>query len=509
MPQYGSNQGGGNGWNRDSLRFTTPSQPEQRPAAQPPQESEYGFNGEPLSLPRARSASGTVRRTRTDNSIEFPTQARQLHTEEAAPSRRRSGAGSTAAGRTASQRPRTAQSGTKRRAAPQSGPKRGTAAARQHPQGQKQRPQNAAPRDPRRKEQRKKRKVTRAVMRRRRMMRRLAAFAVLLVVIGVGFYLTLTMLFRINSIQVQTADGAQVQEIAGYTSDQILQALGVQNEDNIFSFDPKSKAAALERQFPLLESIQVERDYPNAVVVRVTEATAVYAMQTTSGWLTLSDHFKILACDAAQPAGLCTLYGGDPVSVQPGDQLNFEAPQPESAAASEDASEASSAAEEVPEDNRLDTLETLRSKLEEYGLLADVTRMEFADTDNVAFLYQDRISVLLGTLNDLDAKIKYVSYIVNNEDGKGCAPTDTGKLDLSHVSASNVPKFYLAQGEPTLPSGYVVPAAVEEPAASEPAEDTADSDSTAAPADAPASAEDEVPLTDPARMTAVDDENPM
>ena len=37
-------------------------------------------------------------------------------------------------------------------------------------------------------------------------------------------------------------------------------------------------------------------------------------------------------------------------------------------------------------------LRTLRSKLEEYGLSQDVTRLEVADTEQIAFLYQDRIS---------------------------------------------------------------------------------------------------------------------
>jgi hypothetical protein len=57
------------------------------------------------------------------------------------------------------------------------------------------------------------------------------------------------MLFLISSIQVQTADGV-VQEAGGYTSDQILQALDVHPEENIFSFDPGSKAAALEKVSP-------------------------------------------------------------------------------------------------------------------------------------------------------------------------------------------------------------------------------------------------------------------
>ena len=45
----------------------------------------------------------------------------------------------------------------------------------------------------------------------------------------------------------------------------------------------------------------------------------------------------------------------------------------------------------------MEALRTLRSKLEEYGLSQDVTRLEVADTEQLAFLYQDRISVLLGT----------------------------------------------------------------------------------------------------------------
>ena len=74
----------------------------------------------------------------------------------------------------------------------------------------------------------------------------------LLCVIGAGIYLTMTMLFRINSIQVQTPDGKQVTEIAGYSADSILQRMGVQLEENIFSFEPGEKAAVLEQNFPCL-----------------------------------------------------------------------------------------------------------------------------------------------------------------------------------------------------------------------------------------------------------------
>ena len=506
-------QNRGNNGNIYDLRRDLPRSPSssQGGGASGSSDGNYGFNGEPLSFAPDRTANGTVRRTRTDNSIEFPTQPRTVRqTEETRRTRSQSTARS-------AQRPRTAQpnrassSGTAQR--PKTTKKRrsqsgGKTAARQQAQNQRLRPvqQN---RDPVRREKRKKRKMTQKAIRRRRMIRKLMALVTLLAVIAAGIYLTVTMLFKIGTIEVQTADGAVVQEIAGYTSDEILQTLGVQLEENIFSFDPAAKEAELELQYPLLESIKVVRDYPNTVVVQVTEAVPAYAMQTRSGWLTLSDKFKILSCDAAQPEGLKTLYGGEVSTTTPGEMLSFAAEQPAESAASGDSETADSAASTLEvTDKKMEALATLQAKLEEYGMLDDVTRIEFADTDQMAFLYQDRISVLLGTLNDLDYKLDRARYVLTDADGKGVSPTDTGGLDFSHVSAaSTTRKFYLAQGAPTLPSGYVVPEKVEPETPAE----TADSEQTTADdaAGDTAPAEDELPLTDPARMTATDEENPM
>ena len=511
MQQYRNNRNNGNFYDlRKDLQHTPP--PSQQKGSSGSADGRYGFNGEPLSFAPDRTANGTVRRTRTDNSIEFPSQPRRT---EQSGTRRTSGQNRN---RTA-QRSRTAQpeqraSGTarkpqQRRSQGQKPRKTAAQAAQQRYKNQRLRPAQQQPRDPVQREKRKKRRLTRAALKRRRMLRRLMAFVTLLAVIAAGVYLTMTMLFKIGTIQVQTADGTQVTEIAGYSADSILQTLGVQVEENIFSFDPGAKAAELERQYPLLESIRVVRDYPNTVVVQVTEATPTYAVQAGSSWLTLSDKFKILSADPAQPDGLCTLYGGEATTAAPGEQLSFAAPEADSTASTSAASDSSASGVVDETDAKMSALATLQAKLDEYGMLGDVTRIEFADTEQIAFLYQDRISVLLGTLNDLDYKLDRARYMLNNEDGKGCAATDTGRLDFSHVSAGSTRKIYFAQGDPVLPSGYVVPEKVEP----ETPEETADSSLTDEEAPQAAPAEDttpeEIPLTDPARMTANEDENPM
>lgn len=403
-----------------------------------------------------------------DNSIRFPQQTARRPNNQSQ-SRRQ--------GQQRSQRPR--QNTT---AYPTNGsrPRNGQRpqSARRPQSGGRYRPTEANLRSPARREGRKKRRLTRAAVRRRRAIRRLTALALLLCVIGVGVYLTVTMLFKINTLEV-AVDGEVVQEVGGYSSAEILQALGVHAEENIFSFDPAEKAAALEKQFPLLENIRVERDYPNTVVVRTNAATAVYAMQTSGGWLSLSAGLKILDQDSAQP-DLIILYGGEPVSTTPGTQLEFETGPsgPSSGSAASDSAASSEAG--PPTDKRLESLNTLLTALDSSELGADVTRIEFEDPEQMAFLYQGRISVLLGTLNELDYKLRLAKYVLLNEDGKGCSPTDTGMLDLSHLSASSSRKFRFAQGEPTLPSGWTAP---EEPAA--PAEAEAENQPEEAPGTEP------------------------
>lgn len=396
-----------------------------------------------------------------DNSIQFPQQtARRPNNQNQ--SRRQ--------GQQRSQRPRqntTAYPTNGSR--PRNGQRPQNVQSARRPQSSgRYRPTEANLRSPARREGRKKRRLTRAAVRRRRAVRRLTALALLLCVIGVGVYLTVTMLFKINTLEV-AVDGEVVQEVGGYSSAEILQALGVHAEENIFSFDPAEKAAALEKQFPLLENIRVERDYPNTVVVRTNAAAAVYAMQTSGGWLSLSAGLKILDKDSAQP-DLIILCGGEPVSTTPGTQLEFETGPsgPSSGSAASDSAASSEAG--PPTDKRLESLNTLLTALDSSELGADVTRIEFEDPEQMAFLYQGRISVLLGTLNELDYKLRLAKYVLLNEDGKGCSPTDTGMLDLSHLSASSSRKFRFAQGEPTLPSGWTAP---EEPAA--PAEAEAES----------------------------------
>ncbi len=103
-------------------------------------------------------------------------------------------------------------------------------------------------------------------------MRRLTALVMLLAVIAAGVYLTVTMLFKISTIQVQTADGTVVQEVGGYSSARSCRRWMSIRKRTSSALTPPARPPRWKRSSRMLEDIRVERDYPGTVVVRVTEA---------------------------------------------------------------------------------------------------------------------------------------------------------------------------------------------------------------------------------------------
>ena len=93
--------------NRDVARTSAPSQ---NHTPRSTGSSRYGYNGEPLSRPPSRSANGSVRSSRADNSIQFPTQP-QSQTRRPAQGQGSNTTQYPAGSRPAGSRPKNAKSG--------------------------------------------------------------------------------------------------------------------------------------------------------------------------------------------------------------------------------------------------------------------------------------------------------------------------------------------------------------------------------------------------------------
>lgn len=326
------------------------------------------------------------------------------------------------------------------------------------------------------------RRVTQVEKMRIRRRRRVQSVLIVALLVLLGMALTVFLLFKVTSFRVENLDRTTPANTGIYTEEQILDLLGIQEGDNIFSFSAGEKSRLLQQQLPYLDVVEVARQLPNTVVVKVQPATERFAVDTATGWLVLSDGLKVLRTSGEQPDGLILLDAAvDPRSPQsPGSYLVLQDTTPEATPESaqaelekteeeleEDAAESEAGAETEPAtpetaDSRVNQiLSSLMEKLEEWQLLDKITVISLRDLEEINFLYDGRVSVLLGTANNLDYKMRFASNLILDVDGRGLTSTDRGTLDVSYQRTDGSIAAYFEPAEPA-----ATPAPSPEPSAS-------------------------------------------
>lgn len=311
---------------------------------------------------------------------------------------------------------------------------------------------------PTRKKRRKGRKqakaLSKATIRRRKRIGAVVAGLLVLVLVTVGIVYSMNLLFRVKTIEIQTPEGETPADTGVYTEDVILARLGISLGDQFFSFSTAEQEAILQEALPLLENIQVLRDYPDTILVRVEPAVATYTMEIASGWVVLSGQLHVMETVTEQP-DLLVLVGATPSTYVAGQSLAFvqtlEDAWYEEVGETDDLQSLITAETQARSDAQIETLTTILEALEDAELMDDITAIDFNGSDGISFLYQDRITVLIGTTNSLDYKLQLVQYILWNENGDGCAATDTGLLDVSYQSSDGTITTIFAAGDVTFP----------------------------------------------------------
>ena len=124
----------------------------------------------------------------------------------------------------------------------------------------------------------------------------------MLAVLAVGAFVSINLLFKVTIFRVESYDGSQPVDTGIYTSDELIEALGIEKNSNLFAFSTAEKTQQLALQFPYLERVAVEIQLPAAVIIKVEPATERFACMYSGGWMVLSDSLKNSA-HRRQPAG--------------------------------------------------------------------------------------------------------------------------------------------------------------------------------------------------------------
>ena len=198
--------------------------------------------------------------------------------------------------------------------------------------------------------------------RRRRGMAFYAVPVVLLMTITLGVLLY-------NLLKVETI---QVEGTTRYQADEILAACGLKTGDKMFKIKPSAVTGAIERKLSYIGEAELSFRLPTTVILTVSEASVACSVETSSGYILLSDKFKILQADSPMAdANVPIIKGLKPKDVKKGELFTAEQ--------SED----------------ITVIQELFDAIAEYAF-PDVKVIDITDISNISFTCGNQNSILLG-----------------------------------------------------------------------------------------------------------------
>ena len=193
----------------------------------------------------------------------------------------------------------------------------------------------------------------------------------------------LTMFFRIDTIVVQGN--------ARYTDEQIIEAAGVQKEQNLVLLNKYDVKQAIFDALPYVETVVVNRKYPDALLLTVTECVASAAIPGADGTWLMSDSGKILERTATVPDGCVRVTGCELSEPSVGAQAAFS----------------------EEESYKLDRLLALLRAAEEKQLLGMIGSIDLGDGTAITLTYLDRFTVKMPWDADLAYKLENLRTVVD------------------------------------------------------------------------------------------------
>ncbi|QAT50141.1 FtsQ-type POTRA domain-containing protein [Caproiciproducens sp. NJN-50] len=252
----------------------------------------------------------------------------------------------------------------------------------------------------------------RAENRRRRRRRALLIFYFFLffTVVSAAVAVSLTVLFKIDTIQVGGT--------SRYTQEQIIGACGIKKGENLFLAKTRQSEKQIQARLPYIGSVKVRRKFPARISIQVAEAQVCGAVESSGKYVVLGDDFRVLEMADKLPQS-CVLIRG----------ITLKSPKEGKTAEFADKSLQSSLTE-------------VERALKSNGL-KNITGVDFSSTSKILLTYEGRVTINLGMPSDLDYKISFAKKLFDDGEIKS---TEKGTLNLSTAGDNDTAYFDPASG---------------------------------------------------------------
>ena len=253
-----------------------------------------------------------------------------------------------------------------------------------------------------------------AYLRRLRMRKRAirigAAAVALLIVLLI---LSRTVLFKINNIEITNPEDAD------YTASQIVTESGiVYGTQNLFSCDIDKVAKNIETRLPYIGKAQVERDFPSSLRVTVTPTKASAAIAFGTGYLLIDAEGKMLEKVETAPENIAVLRCKTEFELNLGQYIGVSPNGKKPDNATKAAAEMISLYKKV-------------NAAAQQAQIQEITLIDIRDARAITLMYQNRLTLHLGTQDSLEQKLKTAAKTIAAE--SDASRTRTGAIDLTSI----------------------------------------------------------------------------
>lgn len=192
-------------------------------------------------------------------------------------------------------------------------------------------------------------------------------------VLGVGIALSLTVLFKIDTIEV-------IGETR-YAPEQIIALSGVEKGQNLFLCKTKEGSDAIEHAMPYIESVDITRTLPSKIAIHITEAVPVGLVEYEGRYAVTSSSGKVLEFIDTPIDSLPIIKGMKISSAEEGSRMEYV------------------------DESVQDILENITQAITLTGM-QDIKEIDLSSPTNPKLNYQNRIIIKLGQPIDLIIKLR-------------------------------------------------------------------------------------------------------
>lgn len=232
----------------------------------------------------------------------------------------------------------------------------------------------------------------------KRRRKRSALFAPLsFLIICAALVFGMSVFFRVNGIEVE---GNEL-----YTPEEIIEASGIEQGDNLFFINRFSAISRIFSKLPYVEKAVINRSLPNKLVIVVTESHAIACVTAEDGTWAIDRNCKLLSKAGGDDLrGLIRVEGLVPIAPEPGQLL----------------------APGEAESPKVSYLAEILKQIDALDLRGNISYIDISGISNPTFDYLGRFTVKLGSNENVEYKFQCLLSAV-----EALSEGDRGTLDLS------------------------------------------------------------------------------